>query len=286
MRARRRLRRQLRHSKRGKTFGPVVFANRYDGIDLPGDACRLLILWGLPLGTSEYELCEESPALYGGASITRLIAQKVEQGMGRGGRGAGDSCAVVLGGPQLPGWLAKDANLRFLTAATRAQLEMGVAISEKIKDKADFVETVRRGLARDEGWVKSHAETLATLVDDPDPDPLLLELAGVERRAINLWRDGHHEKAIHKLQTVAAKPAVDPQHRGWLLQLAARIADHWGNGDLAREVQGDAFASNKNLTRPRVRPPYRPLTLPGPQEERIAAQIAGYRLRRRILEGV
>ncbi|MFP3344731.1 helicase, partial [Halomonas sp. SIMBA_159] len=24
--------------------GPVVFANRYDGIDLPGDSCRLLVM--------------------------------------------------------------------------------------------------------------------------------------------------------------------------------------------------------------------------------------------------
>jgi hypothetical protein len=30
--------------QRKETFGPVVFANRYDGIDLPGDSCRLLVM--------------------------------------------------------------------------------------------------------------------------------------------------------------------------------------------------------------------------------------------------
>ena len=29
--------------QRRATSGPIVFSNRYDGIDLPGDSCRLLI---------------------------------------------------------------------------------------------------------------------------------------------------------------------------------------------------------------------------------------------------
>ncbi len=52
----------------GQTTGPVVFANRYDGIDLPGNACRLLIMSGLPKGTSNYELFRAN-SLYGGATI-------------------------------------------------------------------------------------------------------------------------------------------------------------------------------------------------------------------------
>src|SRR5262249_9368696 len=97
----------------GRTFGPVVFANRYDGIDLPGDSCRLLIMSGLPSGASSYELFRAS-ALYGGATITRMLAQRIEQGIGRGARGAGDHCVVLLVGPDLAAWISKDANFRFL----------------------------------------------------------------------------------------------------------------------------------------------------------------------------
>lgn len=32
----------------GTSYGPFVFANRYDGIDLPNQSCRLLILSDLP----------------------------------------------------------------------------------------------------------------------------------------------------------------------------------------------------------------------------------------------
>ena len=31
---------------------PIVFANRYNGIDLPGDACRMLVVSGIPKGMS------------------------------------------------------------------------------------------------------------------------------------------------------------------------------------------------------------------------------------------
>jgi len=40
----------------GSSRGPFVFASRYDGLDLAGDACRLLVLDGLPTATNVYEL--------------------------------------------------------------------------------------------------------------------------------------------------------------------------------------------------------------------------------------
>lgn len=40
--------------------GPIMFSNRYDGMDLYGDSCRLLVMSGLPMGTSNYELFRAS----------------------------------------------------------------------------------------------------------------------------------------------------------------------------------------------------------------------------------
>jgi Rad3-related DNA helicase len=39
----------------GKSRGLFVLSNRYYGIDLPDSSCRLLIISGLPFGSSEYE---------------------------------------------------------------------------------------------------------------------------------------------------------------------------------------------------------------------------------------
>src|SRR5262249_9362925 len=46
----------VKDMQEGKSFGPVVLANRYDGIDLAGNSCRLLVMNGLPQGTSDYDM--------------------------------------------------------------------------------------------------------------------------------------------------------------------------------------------------------------------------------------
>lgn len=270
--------------QKGQTAGPVVFANRYDGIDLPGNACRLLIVSGLPTGTSNYELFRAS-SLYGGATITRMLAQRIEQGIGRGARGAGDHCVVLLVGADLAAWIAKSANFRFLTAATRAQLEMGSEISKEVKDLRDVASTMIRSYNRDRGWVKYHAETLAELVDDGALENSRFEQAATERKAIDLWHDGYHQQGISKIEKLLASPSsLDEQTRGWMEQLAARIADMWGNKARAEDFQRQAFAHNRNLVRPTVRPPYVALDLPGAQELALVRQLRDFRLRRGFLQ--
>ncbi|UOK59855.1 DEAD/DEAH box helicase [Bacillus sp. OVS6] len=264
--------------------GPVVFANRYDGLDLPGDSCRILLMNGLPSGTSNYELFRAS-ALYGGTTITRMLAQRIEQGIGRGARGAGDHCVVLLVGTDISAWVAKDANFRFLTSATRAQLDMGIVVSKEIVNPRDLVQTIQRSIDRDKDWTEYHAETLAELVDDEESNDYYFNQAAVERKAVNLWNDGYHEQAITKLEkTVSNIQDTDIQMRGWFQQLAARIADRWGNSERALDLQRQAFANNRNLIRPRIHPPYRPLSVPGPQAKAIAQKIGGYRLRQGYLQ--
>ena len=269
----------------GVSSGPYVFANRYDGIDLPGDACRLLVMSGLPTGTSEYERFRAS-ALYGGTGFTRMLAQRVEQGIGRGARGSGDHCVVLLVGSALASWIAKDANFNFLTSATQAQLLMGTDVSKAVEDRNDFFATVMKCIDRDADWQTHYAETLAELVEDAPLDDEHLDMAEVERKAVDLWAAGHHEKAISKLQKILESSKTDPQTKGWILQLTARIADDWGNVERAEELQRSAYATNNAMLRPRVPPPYRALALPGLQAKAIVAPILAYRMRRGYLQNL
>jgi replicative superfamily II helicase len=268
----------------GKVFGPVVFANRYDGIDLPGDSCRLLVLIGLPKGTSNYELFRAS-ALYGGAAIIRMLAQRIEQGIGRGARGAGDHCVVMLAGADLAGWIAKDANFGLLTDATRAQLEMGVEISKEVLHRKDLANTINRSFKRDVEWIKYHAEMLAELVGTEPTKAESVSYIEVERKAFNYWEENHPEKAIAKIEKLlSGTTSIDPQTRGWMEQLAARIAHHWGNKERAESLQQDAYTHNRNLTRPVSRPSYRPLPLPGEQAVAMVHQLNKYRIRRGLIK--
>lgn len=270
--------------QRRSTSGPIVFANRYDGIDLPGDSCRLLVISGLPTGTSGYELFRAA-ALFGGATINRMLAQRIEQGIGRGARGSGDHCVVILAGADIAGWIAKEANFKFLTNATRAQLEMGAEISKEVSDLKDLAQTIKMSFNRDKGWVEYHAETLAELVEGEAIDELRFIQAAGERKAINLWTDGYHEQAIAKIEKTLHKiKSLDPQIRGWMEQLAARIADHWGHPKRADDFQRQGYEHNRCLTRPKVLPPYRPISAPDAQANAIVGQIADYRLRQGFLQ--
>ncbi len=274
---------QVERLQSGKTFGPVVFANRYDGIDLRGDSCRLLVMWGLPQGTSSYDQFRAG-VLYGGKSMTRLLAQRVEQGIGRGARGSGDYCIVMLLGVDLSGWVARDANYRFLTAATRAQLDMGIDISEAVKSTKELGQTMARSLRRDPEWTTYHAEELAEALDADAGEVQHLEQAATERRALHAWAGGRHQQAIDRIEAFLADEksakSLDPQSRGWLLQMAARIADDWGQHEKADDLQRQAFGENGNLVRSKSPPPYVQLNEPGQQERAIVARMPSQRMRR------
>ncbi|EMI20480.1 dead/deah box helicase domain-containing protein [Rhodopirellula maiorica SM1] len=270
--------------QKGEIIGPVVFANRYDGMDLPGNSCRLLILSGLPKGTSDYELYRAA-ALHGGTTIMRMLAQRIEQGIGRGARGSGDHCVVILHGADIAGWIAKDANFRLLTDSTRAQMEMGIEISRAVSDLSDMRETIERSYTRDTDWTEYHAETLAERLDEASA--IAHDFTGVtaERKAMNLWQDGHHQKAISTLEKVLNElDSKDRSESGWLSQLAARISDNWGNRERSESLQQRAYASNRNLLRPKVCPPYQPLVTPGEQATNVVNQFEGYHLRRGFLK--
>lgn len=268
--------------------GPFVFANRYDGIDLPGSTCRLLILSGLPRGSSEYDQYRAN-TFAGGDELSATLAQRIEQGMGRGARGAGDYCVVIVTGRDLTSWFGRSSNLKFLTKSTRAQFEMGVEISKSVTDQKDLDETILRCFDRDKDWIEYHAETLADFTESSEDNKTTLNQAAVERSVFQLMRGGYFEKAINKLDKYSQESSqsgekkLDIKSRGWLKQLTARIAYYWGKGELAQQLQQSAYSDNYNLLRPQVTPPYIPLTIPGKQAESIISKITEFYPRRGYL---
>lgn len=75
--------------------GLYVFVNRYDGIDLPDDACRIIVVDGLP-NISNMNDRYEQEIVRKSKRIQREQIQRIEQGMGRGVRSSNDYCLVYL----------------------------------------------------------------------------------------------------------------------------------------------------------------------------------------------
>jgi len=239
--------------KAGTDRTPLALANRYDGIDLAGDACRLLVLDGKPQGRSDYETYRAS-ALIDSGEVASFMAQRVEQGLGRGSRGGGDYCAVVLLGDDLVEWLSRHDNWQYMTASTRAQISIGEVTSQHLEGLDDLMASVWQCIDRNPDWVKYHqtelfnridAETRATSSDSP----MLLE-----RKAYEKARLREYAAASSVLADAADEqtPALPRDYKAWFLQNAARYA--WLDGDHNRaiELQKRAYAMNRSLLRPPV----------------------------------
>lgn len=96
--------------KSGRHVGKVIFVNRYDGIDLPGDACRMLVIDGLPPLNSIKDRYIQSVAPQS-TTLLREQVQRIEQGMGRGVRSNDDECCVVLMGDELTDVLSRNKGI-------------------------------------------------------------------------------------------------------------------------------------------------------------------------------
>ena len=182
---------------------------------------------------------------------------------------------MLLLGPDLSGWVAKDANFRFLTAATRAQLDMGIEVSRTVENARDLAKTMALSLRRDSKWTTYHAETLAEALDQEPAVEQQLELSAMERKALEFWSGGYHEKAVGCIEAYLEKAnELDKQTRGWLQQMAARIADDWGQNERADNLQRGAYANNRNLIRSKVKPAHIQLHPPGKQEQAIVDRMS------------
>lgn len=270
---------QVAAMQTGGSHGPVVLANRYDGIDLAGDACRLLVMDDLPQGTSDYDIYRMN--VIADSAVSSLLAQRIEQGIGRGTRGGGDYCVVVLMGSKLVGWIGRKNNLTFLTASTRVQLDMGQEMSGTVTSPAEVFETALKCLRRDPDWVAYHASELAEAAQAPPVNALALRIAGTERKAFKLQRLGQYPKALQAIETLIGDDdlAQDKQRRAWLAATAARIAYQMGDEARGQKWQTYAFSVSNNHSPPKVRPNYQPRPVPGRQASAIVERLFEYDLR-------
>jgi replicative superfamily II helicase len=270
---------QISQMQAGASFGPIVLANRYDGIDLAGNACRFLVMDNLPQGTSDYDLYRMN--VVADSAVSSLLAQRIEQGIGRGTRGGGDYCAVVLVGSKLVGWIGRKSNLAYLTASTRVQLTMGQEMSASVTTVKEVGATIMKCLKRDPDWVFYHAQELADAAHAAPVNVIPLMIAGVERKAFKLQRLGQYEKAVDLLEKLIADPKLKPeaQRRAWLSATAARIAYQMGEDERGQKLQTHAFSVSNNHTPPKVRPSYVARPVPGKQSAGIVDRLLEYDLR-------
>jgi len=223
--------------------GVFTLVSRADGIDLPADSCRIMVMDGLPTGSSllerfQYEFLEMQSAQ------DRRIAGRVTQLFGRINRGRNDYGVFLIEGKGLGVWLRRDRSVALLPALLRKQVIVGRNVQQDMgvntPDKAvDITEAV---LNRDQGWVDFYREEVrgADLEESvveraEEAEDGLVEAALAEAKyALAMW-ESDFPKAREHLEGVAGKTEIaDTRLSGWHEVWIAATHD----------AEGDASAAN------------------------------------------
>jgi hypothetical protein len=136
----------------------AILANRYDGIDLIGNECRLLFIEGLPKASNIQERFLMS-RMGAGTLLDDRIRTRIIQAVGRCTRSATDYAAVVVLGDDFYDWMILDEKRRLFHPELQAELRFGSAQSVD-KTHNDFVENLSIFLKHREEWDEVDAEIL------------------------------------------------------------------------------------------------------------------------------
>lgn len=265
----------------------LLLANRYDGIDLPDQACRLIVMSGLPRAAHLQErfLTERLGA-------TRVIAERIRtrlmQGAGRCTRNPQDFAAVILRGSDLLDFVSRDEELASFRPELQAEIEFGLDNSEQ--EDPDYLGSLEALLGQDEDWQEAddylRRQAAERERSEPPEAAPLSESAALEIQAWEaLWR-GDTGRAIELAQRVvdalSGGNELRPYRVLWLYLGAswARALGEAGDQEqleLAEQLQADAEATSDRLPWA-PRHPRRPVeataAVPSERHARAGAQLA------------
>ena len=246
---------------RSEHVGLVVLVNRYDGIDLPGDACRILVIDGLPEAFSPEERLRAFQSA-GPGGIDHRQVQRIEQGMGRAVRSNEDHCVVFLLGPRLAQLTVDPRYTQMFSPATLAQLQLSRRISSQVSGQplAKIMSTARQVLERDPSWIKLSLRTLSGI--EPPPGHVSKECTA-EREA---FLQASHNSLAGAAETIsqAARTCENDRVRGRLLEVQARYI-HPVDPNLAQQILIEASTLNHDVLKPIQGATYTPLSSAGDQ---------------------
>ncbi|BAN34106.1 hypothetical protein SCD_n00257 [Sulfuricella denitrificans skB26] len=257
--------------------GLTVLINKYDGIDLPGAACELLVIDGLP---EVYGLGERLEMLLLDGTKRQLVrqVQRIEQGMGRGVRSSDDHCVVLLLGGKLTQRLHQPEAEEMFSSATRAQIALGKAVAAQVRGKPleELKPILNLCLKQDDDWTQAgrNAVVNAPPINGGNLDENQVKL----REAFDAVRIGRYDIAIDKAQE-AVNGTTEAKVKGYLKQQLAEYTN-FINPANAQELQLAAVSHNSRLLKPITGATYNKLSAP------VAGQAAAaVRFMDRFLEG-
>jgi hypothetical protein len=233
--------------------GLVVFINKYDGVDLPNDACRIIVIDGLPHMQNEYDSFLQSTNPNNKLILSEQI-QKIEQGIGRGVRSNNDYCVAILIGKELSDVIIRADGYRFFSQATQKQFELSKDLWDQLRSENRFpnideifsLSDYSLNLPRNIDWVKVSREVLSNIVYNKIAkidDTCVALREAFEKSELKQYRE-----AIKIIENEKNK-TEDDLEKGFLMQIMAEYMNFL-NGPEAQQILLSAMKYNRGITRP------------------------------------
>ncbi|MFC7925177.1 DEAD/DEAH box helicase [Microbacterium laevaniformans] len=256
------------------TSGVLGLANRYDGMDLPDDACRIVVLDGKPdaVGLQEKFLSERAEA---NSALSERIRTRIVQGAGRSTRGPNDFAVVVVRGADLTKYFARPENISALEPELQAEVLFGWENSRGVQAD-DILENVAIFLDHDDRWRIGGEEMVAEFLADakkiesvaagPLGKSAPLEVEAWQRAYARDWT-----AASEKMQEAVAQVGAEATrgYRGVLLYLAG-VWMHLGAQDEAQRAKARELVREAGLAADRGTWLREMMPLPGAPEAELA----------------
>jgi hypothetical protein len=268
--------------RRAEYEKPVVLVNRYDGVDLPDDACRVLVFDSRPYSESLVDLYAEQVRPRSEATLMRTV-RTVEQGMGRSVRGEKDYSVIVMTGSDLVRLIREKATRRFLSRQVDKQIQIGLDVTEMARQEvADgdepakaFNTLIRQCLKRDPDWKAYYAEQMDGVVPR-GPNATVLKLYAAELAAEEMYMAGDYAGASDRLQLLMDDGHAVEDDKAWYLQERARYHYRMDRTE-SQKLQVAAHKKNRMLLKPQIGVTVTKLTVVSQgRAERIAAWVSAF----------
>lgn len=207
---------------RDEETGAFLLVGRVDGIDLPDDACRIMVIDGLPAGTSlleryQWEFLEMNNSHR--ARITNRLAQL----FGRIIRGRNDYGIFLIAGDDVRKWIKSPKNTVLFPPLLQKQINAGLDIEDKINSTEDVTDAIDQVINRSEVWcnfyqtdVKDFKLDKAVVSNHKEMEAALIEASLSEARyAAEMWK-GNFGLARRELErTIGSTTRYDTSLGGW-----------------------------------------------------------------------
>lgn len=188
----------------GKAAAALVLTNRYDGIDLPDNDCRLVVIDGLPAqGDLQERFLHDS--LGAMEVLQERVRARIMQGAGRATRNARDFATVLILSKKLISYLTRGDVQRAMHPEIHAELEFGYDNSIDITS-ADMLEQLRVFVVHDSEWQAVDSDIVAAReryerIDPPGTEELQ-KAAHFEVAACDAMWQGEWSRALDLIRQV------------------------------------------------------------------------------------